>query len=153
MRARRSVASGTLLALLVLTGCGEAAVEPAADAAQPEVVQPTIGSNEVMRERLSAAPGHELIVADLVLPPNAVGEPHSHPWEEYLYVLGGSAVLEVEGMPTRTVEAGATATIPAKAVHTPRAGPEGIRALVVRVHDEGDPLSIPAGAPRVADES
>lgn len=134
-----------MLALLVLTGCAQTV---GAQAERPAIVQPAIGSNEVMRETLSAAPGHELIVADLVLPPNAVGEPHSHPWEEYLYVLGGSAVLEVEGMPTRTVESGGRATIPAKAVHTPRAGPDGIRAIIVRVHDEGDPLSIPADGPQ-----
>ena len=141
------MARGALLALLVLTGC----VKTAADPAQPTIVQPAIGSNEVMRETLSAAPGHELIVADLLLPPNAVGEPHSHPWEEYLYVLGGSAILEVEGMATRTVEAGGRATIPRKAVHTPRAGPDGIRAIIVRVHDEGDPLSIPFAAQREQD--
>lgn len=63
-------------------------------------------------------------------------------------MLGGSAVLEVEGMPTRTVEAGGQATIPPKAVHTPRAGPDGIRAIIVRVHDDGDPLSIPAATPQ-----
>ena len=147
MPVRGPVARGALLALLVLTGC----VKTAADPAPPAIVQPAIGSNEVMREALSAAPGHELIVADLVLPPNAVGEPHSHPWEDYLYVLGGSAILEVEGMATRTVEAGGKATIPPRAVHTPRAGPDGIRAIIVRVHDEGDPLSIPVAAQREQD--
>ena len=147
MPVRGPVARGALLALLVLTGC----VKTVTDPAQPAIVQPAIGSNEVMRETLSAAPGHELIVADLVLPPNAVGEPHSHPWEEYLYVLGGSAILEAEGMATRTVEAGGKATIPPRAVHTPRAGPDGIRAIIVRVHDDGDPLSIPVAAQREQD--
>lgn len=138
-------ASGALLALLTLAACGETAADPDAAATTPTIVQPAIGSQEVLREKISAAPGHELIVADLVLPPNAVGDAHSHPWEEYLYVLGGSAVLDVEGAETRTVEAGSSATIPAKTVHTPRAGPEGIRAIIMRVHKDGDPLSIPAG--------
>lgn len=126
----------TVLPPLFLAGCASATLP---------LVHPPIGSNQVLNEDLSAAPGHELIVVDLVLPPNAVGAPHSHPWEEYLYVIGGSAVLDVEGAETRTVEAGETAIIPAMTIHTPRAGAEGIRAIVMRVHDEGDPLSIDAG--------
>lgn len=145
MPARASIA---IFALAVLGACqANRADRQNNQAGVPEIIQPAPGSNEVFREALSAAEGHELIVADLALGPDAVGEAHSHPWEEYLYVLGGSAVLEVEGMEQRTLAAGESVVIPAKTVHTPRAGPEGIRAIVIRVHDEGDPVSIPASSP------
>lgn len=144
---RRLKANAIGLPLLFLAGCGGPPNEPAATSGQPAIVRPAMGSNEVLREKLSAAPGHELIVADLVLGPDAVGEPHSHPWEEYIYVLGGVAIVDVEGAEGRTVGPGETAIIPAQTVHTPRAGPEGIRAIILRVHDEGDLLSIPAGEP------
>ena len=106
---------------------------------------PATGSNEIFREATAAAPGHELIVADLNLPGGAVGEPHYHLWEEYLYVIGGSAVLDIVGMEPRTLQAGERFVIPRNTVHTPRAGPTGVRAIIVRVHDEGDPVSIAAG--------
>ena len=142
---RWQAANIAILALVLLTGCDQEAGQSAADPVGLAIFEPATGSNDVLHEVLSAAPGHELIVADLRLGPDAVGEPHSHPWEEYLYVLGGSAVLDVEGAEPRTIQAGETAIIPARTVHTPRAGAEGIRAIVLRVHEQGDPLSIPAG--------
>ena len=114
-------------------------VEPASS---EQLYIPEFGSNDVFREVTHAAPGHELLVADLRLPPDAVGDAHYHPWEEYLYVIGGSAVLEVEGMEPRELVAGEGFVIPRETVHTPRAGPDGIRAIVVRVHDEGDPVRV-----------
>src|SRR5690606_14183271 len=94
---RWQAANIAIPALVLLTGCDQEAGQSAADPVGLAIFEPAIGSNDVLHETLSAAPGHELIVADLRLGPDAVGEPHSHPWEEYLYVLGGSAVLDVEG--------------------------------------------------------
>lgn len=122
-------------AVLLLAGCVQA----------NPLYQPPLGSNVVFREATAAAPGHELIVADLKLAANAVGEAHYHPWEEYLYVIEGSAVLEIAGQEPRTLLAGEHFAIPRRTVHTPRAGSTGVRAIVVRVHDDGDPVMVPAG--------
>ncbi len=134
------------LAAIALAGCQQEAAPESAetDPAALSVYQPDFGPTEIFREATAAAPGHELIVTDLHLPPNAVGDPHSHPWEEYLYVMGGSALVRVDGMEEREVMAGESIVLPREQVHTPVAGPEGIRAIVIRVHDEGDPVSIPA---------
>ena len=95
----------------------------------------------------NAAPGYELIVADLLLPADAVGEAHYHPWEEYLYVIDGSAVLDIDGMEPRTLQAGEHFVIARETVHTPRAGPDGVRAIIARVHKQGDPVMVPAPRP------
>lgn len=121
-------------AALLLAGCAQAG----------GLYQPPLGSNVVFREATAAAPGHELIVADLKLAANAVGEAHYHPWEEYLYVIEGSALLEIAGQEPRQLLAGEHFVIPRRTVHTPRAGAQGVRAIVVRVHDEGDPVMVPA---------
>ena len=135
-----------VLAAIALAGClQEEVAQPAEEApAGLAVHQTDFGPTEIFREATAAAPGHELIVTDLHLPPNAVGEAHSHPWEEYLYVMGGSALVEVDGMEPREVFAGESIVLPREKVHTPAAGADGIRAIVIRVHDEGDPVSIPA---------
>lgn len=87
-----------------------------------------------------------MIVTDLVLAANARGAAHYHPWEEYLYVLEGSVHLDVEGLAPRTIGAREGFVIPARAVHTPQAGPAGMRAIVIRVHRQGDPVRILAEA-------
>ena len=142
----------TLASGLLLAGCnagtGEASQAPAPETAQPAVYDPPIGSNEIWHEESDSAPGHELIVADLRLGPNAVGETHWHPWNEYLYVIGGTAVLEIEGEEPQDLKAGDKVIIPRHAVHTPKAGPEGVRAIVSRVHVVGDPVTVPVSEAR-----
>lgn len=131
------------LAALLLAGCQQQAtnVDPATQVGAGELVvyQPEFGPNAVFREATAAAPGHELIVTDLFLPPEAVGATHFHPWEEYLYILGGTAVLDIEGEKPQELDPGDAVIIPREAVHTPAAGPDGVRAMVIRVHDDGDP--------------
>ncbi len=136
-------AAGLVLAcaLFALSACAHGGLS----GAQAErIFVPPTGSTEVVREATAAAPGHELIVADLNLPADAVGESHYHPWEEYLYVIAGSALVDIEGQGLRVLQAGESFVIPPEKVHTPRAGPAGVRAIVMRVHDLGDPMTIPA---------
>ncbi|WAT17304.1 cupin domain-containing protein [Aurantiacibacter sp. MUD11] len=120
------------LLLVLLAGC---ASTPAPEARW----LPPLGANPVFDATPGAAPRQRLMVRDLRLPPDAVGATHYHPWEEYLYVIEGSAVLEMAGQERRTLLPGESFVIPARQVHTPIAGPEGVRAIVTRVHDADDP--------------
>ncbi len=144
-------AAAALLAVVALAGCQQQApdIDPAAIEGDGEMAmfQPELGPNPVFREVTAAAPGHELIVTDLFLGPEAVGAPHYHPWEEYLYVMGGSAILQIDGEEPRELGPGDAVVIPREAIHTPRAGPDGVRAIVVRVHDEGDPERVNVDVP------
>ncbi|AKH43448.1 quercetin dioxygenase-like cupin family protein [Altererythrobacter atlanticus] len=133
-----------LAAAILISASAACATDNSARPAAAGVFTPPMGSNQIFHEALSAAPGHELIAADLALGPDAAGQAHWHPWEEYLYVLAGSALVEIEGEPQRVVLPGQSFIIPARAVHTPRAGSQGVRAIVLRVHDAGDPESVPA---------
>ncbi len=62
-------------------------------------------------------------------------------------MIEGRALVEIPGESTRIVLAGEKFVIPPRVPHTPRAGPEGVRAIVVRVHREGDPVSTPVETP------
>jgi len=125
---------GAPVLALLLAGC---AASPAPH------WQPPVGPNPVFDQAPESAVANRLIVTDLRLGPDAVGAAHYHPWEEFLYVIEGSALLEMDGEPPRTLLPGQTFVIPPEVPHTPRAGPQGVRAIVVRVHREGDPVSIP----------
>jgi len=125
----RALASPLLL--LGLAGCSAASAGTA--------WAPPTGSNAVFNTEPGAAPGHRLMVNDLVLEADIVGAAHFHPWEEYLYIIEGSAILAMEGQEPRLLVAGEKVVIPARTVHIPTAGPEGVRAIVTRVHDLPDP--------------
>jgi quercetin dioxygenase-like cupin family protein len=100
------------------------------------------GSNEMLRAPMSMAEGLEVIISDVVIPPNASVPLHYHPGEEFIYVLEGSTTHTEEGKPDQLLEAGDTYVMPPGVKHAPRAGKEGARAIVFRVHVEGQPERI-----------
>ncbi len=104
---------------------------------------PPPGSNMMLRGPITVAEGLEVIISDVVIPPGATVPRHYHPGEEFVYIIEGSAVHVEEGKPDRLVSAGEAMTIPPEAVHAPRGGPDGARAIVFRVHVEGEPERIP----------
>ena len=91
----------------------------------------------MLRAPLTIADGLEVIISDVVIPPNATVPRHYHPGEEFLYVIEGSAVHVEEGKDDRILSAGDAYVIPPLAIHAPRGGPDGARAIVFRVHVEG----------------
>ena len=53
---------------------------------------PPPGPNEVLRSALAGTPGVEVIVSDVVIPPNGQVARHYHPGEEFLYLIEGTAI-------------------------------------------------------------
>lgn len=127
----------------VVAGALYAVALPFAYAQEPPT-RPPPGSNEVLRSPLSALAGAEVIVSDVVIPPNATVARHYHPGEEFLYLIEGTAIHVEEGKPDLPLKAGDSYTIPPRAIHAPRGGPEGARAIVFRVHVAGQPERIEA---------
>ncbi len=106
--------------------------------------RPPPGSNEVLRSPLAGTPGIEVIVSDVVIPPNGQVARHYHPGEDFLYLIEGSAIHIEEGKPGLPLKVGDSYVIPPRAIHSPRGGPEGARAIVFRVHVAGQPERIEA---------
>ena len=105
--------------------------------------QPATGVNEVLRGDIAAAPGHELVVGDLVLGPDAEVPRHYHYGEEFIYVIGGSVTLFRPGLPDLVLQAGDAVRIAPGTVHRARTGPDGLRAVSNWVAVEGKPLRVP----------
>jgi quercetin dioxygenase-like cupin family protein len=97
------------------------------------------GSNMMLTAPISAAEGLEVIISDVIIPPNATVPRHYHPGEEFVYVIEGYAVHVEAGKPDQILKAGDAYVIPPEAVHSPRGGPDGARAIVFRVHVAGKP--------------
>ncbi len=61
-----------------------------------------------------------------------------------LYLIEGTAFHVEQGKPDLPLKAGDSYAIPPRAIHAPRGGPEGARAIVFRVHLAGQPERIDA---------
>ena len=69
---------------------------------------------------------------------------HLHSGEEFLYVLGGSGTLSIEGKPDVVLMAGQGVRIEPGVVHGGLAGAQGMRAVSAWVVVNGQPLRTPA---------
>jgi quercetin dioxygenase-like cupin family protein len=69
---------------------------------------------------------------------------HSHPGEDFGYVIEGTIVLSVDGYPPVTVKAGETFFTPRGHVHNARnIGKTTARAVDTYIIDKGKPAVIP----------
>lgn len=93
----------------------------------------------LMTNMLQGAPGMEVILSHVALPPNVTLPKHWHPGEEFAFILQGSVTLIMEGHEDRVVSQGEAGVVPLKKVHTARSGSEGATILVFRVHEQGKP--------------
>ncbi len=102
----------------------------------------------VLQTHPLSVPGHDGVTALAELPPGGLAARHTHPGEEIGYVLEGTATLEVEGQPTRTLKAGDVFFIPAGTPHLARnAGTVPWKIVGTYVLETGKPLATPAPLP------
>ncbi len=137
----RRISTFSLAALCAVPAA--CSIRPAADGTVIATYQPPAGVNEVLRGPIVAAPGHSLVVGDLVMPAGGEIARHYHHGEEFLYVLGGSTVVSRPGMPDVLLQAGDSIRIPPGTVHWGRAGKDGVRAVSSWVASDDQPLRVP----------
>ncbi len=89
-------------------------------------------------------PGREAVTAKAEIPATGATGKHTHFGDEIGYVAEGTLVLEIEGMPTRTVKAGEAFSIAAGKVHNAiNQGTGTVTAIVTYVVEKGKPLTTP----------
>lgn len=131
----------TAAALVLATAVVAAPAVPAED--QP------VKRTELMRVPIEGAEGKEGVVFTAEFAPGAVSARHSHPGQEFIYVLEGSLVLEPENpdkAPAVTLKEGETAMHPANEVHVgknPNASAPA-KVLVFMIAATDQPLAVQA---------
>ena len=86
--------------------------------------------------------GREVVQSRAEFDPGAAIGKHTHPGEEFGYLLEGTLELQVEGAPIRTLKAGDTFFVPAGTVHAARdTGAKGAKVLATYVVEKGKPLA------------
>lgn len=104
---------------------------------------PTVKRTMLQQVDLSM-PGREAVTAKAEIPTHGSTGKHTHFGEEIGYLAEGEIMLEIEGMPTRTVKAGEAFNIPAGKIHNAmnHASTSAV-AVVTYVVEKGKPLTTP----------
>ena len=106
--------------------------------------QPGFKRLELQRGDLSVA-GREAVVVRAEFDPDGIVGRHTHPGEESSYVIEGTLLLEVDGKPPVTLNAGEVFFIPAGIVHAAKnIGKTQAKVLATYIVEKGKPLSSPA---------
>jgi len=100
---------------------------------------------DLLKADLAGLEGKEAVVQTVEIAPAGVVGKHYHPGHEVVYVLGGTGTLEMEGRPPRVIKPGDVVHIPAKHVHwaNNNSMTHPVVVLVVRIHEKGQPITIP----------
>jgi quercetin dioxygenase-like cupin family protein len=129
-----------------------AAVDPGAGAA--DLPGGGFVAVPLLRTEVTGDAARDAVVARGELAPGATTGRHTHPGDEYAYVIEGTLELRSDGRPPRRVTAGEAYHNPRGVVHETRNVGDGVARLAsVFVVDKGKPLierveSTPAGPGR-----
>jgi quercetin dioxygenase-like cupin family protein len=98
------------------------------------------------RHDQTGVPGKEILLGTAVLPGGSAIGFHTHPGDEFGYVLQGPLVLKTTGQPDRILKSGDTFFNARGVVHSlaTMPGGEGGTAVSTWIVDKGEPLASPA---------
>ena len=103
--------------------------------------QPGFKRVELQKHDLGV-PGREVVQARAEFEPGAAVGKHTHPGEEFGYLLEGTLELEVAGKPNTRLKAGDAFFVPAETIHAARnVGGAPAKVLATYVVEKGKPLS------------
>src|SRR5258706_5698003 len=89
-------------------------------------------------------PARHAVQARAEFAPGVAAGKHTHPGEELGYVLEGSILLEIDGQPPRTVNAGEAFFVPAGVVHDGKNVGTGVaQVLATYIVAKGKPVATP----------
>ena len=112
----------------------------AVSSAQP----PAAKFTELQRREIPGT-GREGVTTVAEIPPGVTSARHSHPGEDFGYLIEGTIVLMVDGKPPVTVHAGETFFTERGQIHNARnIGTTTARAVDTSVIDKGKPAITPA---------
>jgi len=121
------IAGASILAMIVVCGAQK----------------PSAKFTELQRHDLTVSNGEGVSML-IEIPVGGVSARHTHPGEDFGYVLEGTIVLQIDGYPPQTVKAGETFFTPRGHLHNARnIGKVTARAIDTYIIDKGKPVVIP----------
>lgn len=95
--------------------------------------------NNLATDVLESADGLEVVTSYVEFPAGMEGPAHTHPGEEFGYIVEGSIYIWEEGRGETRYVAGDSCKVSMGAVHKVRTEDEGVTLVAFRVHTIGEP--------------
>ena len=118
---------------LSLVGCAPSRAVTTVTTRQVDILQ-----QQALAEQI--APGREVVISSVESPPNMIGKWHWHPSETFHYYLAGRVEIEFRDGSTMVGLPGRVNHVPYGAWHRASTGEEGVRLIIFRVHQTGEPV-------------
>lgn len=130
-----------LLCSLHLCGLAAGAQVPAAPAPAASPLTRTV----LQTQTLTGAPAFEGVLVKAELAVGGAAPRHTHPGEEFVYVIEGTATFALAGRPVLSIKAGDSFVIPPDTPHVAtNTGTVPLKLLSTYVIPKGKPLATPA---------
>ena len=128
-----------------LAGCTLATGASAVCAQTPGTAQQPALTRTVLQQQPLSTPGREGVQVLAVLAAGGTSVRHTHPGEEFGYVLDGTATFEIAGQAPLVLKSGDSFFIPADTPHIARnEGATPLRLISTYIVQAGKPLATPA---------
>jgi quercetin dioxygenase-like cupin family protein len=102
-------------------------------------------TRKLLQDQDVSAPDRHVVQALAEFIPGGVAGKHTHPGEEFGYIIEGTLELDVAGQPPRTLKAGDSFFVPAGVVHDGKnVGSGPAKVLATYVVEKGKPVASPA---------
>jgi len=102
-------------------------------------------TRKMLQDHDVSAPDRHVVQALAEFVPGGAAGKHTHPGEEFGYIVEGTLELQIEGQPARTVKAGEAFFVPAGVVHDGKnVGSGPAKVLATYVVEKGKPVASPA---------
>lgn len=133
------------LHLTALLAAGTLAAGASTLSAQTPAAPSALTRTVLQTHALTTAPGHEGITVLAELAVGGSAPRHTHPGEEFVYVLQGTATFDMAGQPPLAIKAGDAFFIPPNTPHVAtNTGKVPLRLLSNYIVPIGKPLATPA---------
>ncbi len=101
--------------------------------------KPNPFSKTIYQAGIHGVEDKEIVVSLVELPPGNAAPLHTHPGEEFAFIIEGEAIQNVDNRGEEVKLPGQVVHIPYGVVHTVRTGTKPLKALVFRIHEKGKP--------------
>lgn len=107
---------------------------------QQDASTPPVHLEALLQSNLKSVDSHVVLLSRVTIQPHQNLARHTHPTEEFLYVVKGETILHQQNADDIHLSAGQVYKIPPQTIHSASTKAQAAEIIVFRVHEKGKPV-------------